>query len=143
MIDTATNSVVATISGIGTGGFAFTPDGTPAYVTNLFSSSVSVIETASNAAIATIGVVPDTQGLGMTPDGTRAYVASFGFNSIFVIDTATNTVSATILGGANPVGVAIAPSSLTTLTSSLTPYLRAESDFYCDGRALWQHHADG
>jgi YVTN family beta-propeller protein len=90
---------------------------------NSESAFVAVIDTSTNTVIATVGVA-NPQGVAITADGSRAYVASFGSNSVFVIDTATNTVTTTIAVGAAPVGVAIAPSSpssLTTLTSSLNP----------------------
>ena len=47
MIDTASNTVVATVAvGSGPFGVAITPDGTRAYVANSASNSVSVIDTA-------------------------------------------------------------------------------------------------
>ena len=60
VIDTATNSVAATISlGISQNpfGVAITPDGTRAYVTISFPNNfVSVIDTATNTVVATIPV---------------------------------------------------------------------------------------
>ncbi len=98
VIDTATNTVVATIPvGQGPWEVAITPDGTRAYVTNAFSNTVSVIDTATNTVVATIPV--GALGVAITPDGTRAYVTN-GSSAVSVIDTATNTVVATI-----PVGV--------------------------------------
>jgi YVTN family beta-propeller protein len=79
------------------------------YVTNDGSSSVSVINTASNAVTATVAVGIFPQGVAITPDGTRAYVTNDGTNSVSVIDTGTNTVVATVPVGIEPVGVAITP----------------------------------
>jgi YVTN family beta-propeller protein len=124
VIDTGSNTVVATVAMAQPVVVAITPDGTRAYVTDnssLSTGSVAVIDTATNTVLTTVVVGIDPQDLAITADGTHVYVACFGANSVFVIDTATNTVSATIAVGANPVGVAIAPSSLTTLTSSLNP----------------------
>ena len=60
-IDTATNTVVATV-GVGANPIdvSITPDGAWAYVTNSGSNSVSVINTSTNAvtATATVGVNP-------------------------------------------------------------------------------------
>src|ERR1700746_2045903 len=54
VIETATNTVVATIPvGIFPSGVAITPDGTRAYVANIFNS-ISVIDTATNAVVVTI-----------------------------------------------------------------------------------------
>ncbi len=113
MIDTSTNTVIATIGMFQPVGAAITPDGTRVYVTNSSPTfgSVSVIDTASNTVIATVGIGPDAQLLAITPDGTHAYAASFGSNSVFVIDTATNTVTGTVGVEAAPVGVAITPAT--------------------------------
>jgi len=109
VIDTSTNTVVATIPVAGgPSGVAITPDGTRAYVTNANSNTVSVINTSTNTVVATIPVGVFPVGVAITPDGTRAYVANFRSDTVSVIDTATNTVVATILVGINPVEVAIA-----------------------------------
>src|SRR5207249_1388432 len=111
VIDTATNTVIATVGMFHPIVVAITPDGIRAYVTNSSASfgSVSVVDTASNIVIATIGIGPNAQSVAITRDGTRAYATSSGANSVFVIDTATNTVTATVAVGSNPVGVAITP----------------------------------
>ena len=52
MIDTATNTVVATVAvGNGPEGVAVTPDGTKVYVANASSANVSVIKTATNTVV--------------------------------------------------------------------------------------------
>src|SRR5215470_5486086 len=57
VIDTATNTVVATVPvGRFPFGVAITPDGTHAYVTNNASRTVSVIDTATNTVVATVPV---------------------------------------------------------------------------------------
>ncbi|WP_339263445.1 hypothetical protein [Geobacillus sp. FSL K6-3411] len=67
-----------------------------AYVTNAADNTVSVIDTSTNAVIATIPVGFAPYSATITPDGTRAYVANANDNTISVIDTSTNTVIATI-----------------------------------------------
>jgi YVTN family beta-propeller protein len=68
-----------------------------AYVTNNGSGSVSVIDTATNAVVATPSVDGAPLRIAVTPDGTRAYIASRGDDGIVsVLDTATNTVAQTI-----------------------------------------------
>ncbi len=68
MIDTASNTVVATVR---VGGFpngvAVTPDGKQAYVTNLGSGTVSVIDTASNTVSATVAAGNTPLGVGIMP----------------------------------------------------------------------------
>jgi YVTN family beta-propeller protein len=119
VIDTATNSVVATIPvgpiPFAPIGVAITPDGTRAYVTNAgdpFNSAngtVSVIDTATNTVVASIpvGILPEA--VAITPDGTRAYVANTTSGTASVIDIVTNTVVATVAGLLGPLGVAITP----------------------------------
>jgi len=106
VIDTATNTVVATVPvGVNPYGVAIAPDGKRAYVANANSNTVSVIDTATNTVVAT--VLPGTGpiGVAITPDGKYAYVTNINSGDGSVIDTTSNTVVATIgLGGA-PEGV--------------------------------------
>src|SRR6266403_849943 len=76
-----------------------------AYVTNVFASTVSMIDTASNTVVATVAVGSGPFAVAITPDGTRAYVTG---GPVSVIDTASNTVVATV-GDPNAYGVAITP----------------------------------
>ena len=109
VIDTATNTVVATIPvGILPEAVAITPDGTRAYVANTASSTVSVVDTSTNTVVVAIAGLLDPLGVAITPDGTRAYVANAANFSVSVIDTATNTVVATI-PDVSGFGVAITP----------------------------------
>jgi YVTN family beta-propeller protein len=90
-----------------------------AYVTNTFTSNVSVIDTATNTVVATITIenLPqcspsfsvgcEPAGVAITPDGAFAYVANQGGFTVSVIDTATHTVVKTIEVGGAPWGVAI------------------------------------
>ncbi len=108
MINTATNTVIATVRVGGTPTqVAVSPDGTLAYVTNSGSKSVSVINTATNTVIATVGVGRTPTQVMVSPDGSRVYVANTGSKSVSVIDTATNTVVETIGVGGGPVALAV------------------------------------
>src|SRR5438270_468762 len=79
VIDTATNTVVATVPvGVTPGGVAITPNGAFAYVTNENSSTVSVISTATNTVVATVPVGVFPRGVAVTPNGSFAYVADGG-----------------------------------------------------------------
>jgi YVTN family beta-propeller protein len=114
VIDTATNTVIATIPvGFGPAGTpAVTPDGRKVYVPNEgfgFGTNVSVIDTATNTVTATIPVGSAPAGVAVTPDGRKVYVTNFQSNDVSVIDTTTNTVTATIPVGVTPGGVAIQP----------------------------------
>ena len=81
---------------------------TVAYVPNQNSNSVSVIDTGTNAVVATIPMAPP-QGVAITPSGAFAYVTNYLANTVSVIDTATNTVVAVIPVGAEPLFLAITP----------------------------------
>jgi YVTN family beta-propeller protein len=88
-----------------------------AYVANQGSNNVSVIDTATNKVVTTIGVGFGPEAIAVTPDGNHAYVVggggfgSSGISSgtVSVIDTATNTVVAMVPVGAIPRGVAVTP----------------------------------
>src|SRR5262252_3614707 len=82
-----------------------------AYITNLGSNTVSVIDTASNSVSATIPVGASPFGVAVTPDGSKVYVAHDSTpGAVTVIDTATNTVVGLPIPVSVPaVGVAVAP----------------------------------
>ena len=107
MIDTATNTVVATVT-VGTNpfGVAITPDGKHAYVANDGSNNVSVIDTASNTrGGATIPVGMPPMGSPSPRTGNTSMSRILVHNTVSVIDTATNTVeAATVAVGSGPVG---------------------------------------
>src|SRR5262249_50781347 len=84
-------------------GVAVTPDGSRVYVANQGSSSVSVINTATNTVTATVGVGHLPFGVAVTPDGKLIYVVNSSTHNVSVIDTATNTVTTTVAVGSAPV----------------------------------------
>ncbi|WP_041312848.1 Ig-like domain-containing protein [Mycobacterium sp. JS623] len=86
---------------------AISPDGTRAYVGNVNAGTISVINTATNAVVATVPVGASPYGVTLNTAGTRAYVANLGANSVSVINTATNTVVATVPVGSLPSDVAL------------------------------------
>ncbi len=80
-----------------------------AYVANLGSATVSVVDVATQSVAATVPVGSNPDGVAATPDGTRVFVANFLSDDLSVIDTSTNTVIARIDVGSGPVGVAVRP----------------------------------
>ncbi|MGH4025743.1 MAG: YncE family protein [Pseudonocardiaceae bacterium] len=64
-----------------------TADGRHAYITNNGSSSMSVIETASNTVTTTVPVGKDPTQLAITADGRHAYILNYYSGSVSVIDT--------------------------------------------------------
>lgn len=129
IIDIATNMELGTIV-VGNSPFsiALTPDGTRAYVTNSFSASVSVIDTATNTVVADIGM-PTPAGVAISPDGGRAYVTSqVVLGTVTIIDTATNTViGSPIAVGFTPGRPAITPDG----TSVYVPNFSSDNERQC------------
>jgi YVTN family beta-propeller protein len=128
VIDTATNTVVTTISGFTSPfGVAVTPDSTKVYVANSGTNTVSVIDTATNTVVATISVDAGPAGLAVTPDGSKVYVAN-GVNTVSVIATATNTViGAPITVGNRPMAFGLFIQPATSVFSAFTAKLTVSS----------------
>jgi YVTN family beta-propeller protein len=82
-----------------------------AYITNLGSNNVSVIDTKTNKVTATIPVGAGPLGVAVSPDGSKVYITNDNDNpgTVAVIATATNKVIATIPVGDAPFGVAVSP----------------------------------
>ena len=77
----AADPVVTDTIGVGDGPFsvAVSPDGTRAYIANVGSDTVSVIDTTTNPPAVQgtpIGVGDGPFGVAVSPDGTRAYVTN-------------------------------------------------------------------
>jgi YVTN family beta-propeller protein len=89
-----------------------------AYIANERSGSVSVIDAASGAVVATLPVGDVPQGVAAGPTGTRVYVANRRSNDIAVIDTAANVVVATIAAGDSPYGIAVSPDGRTVYVAN-------------------------
>ncbi len=115
VIDTATQSVTRIDTGINQlAGVAVNPDGTQAYVVSKSDNRVAVIDTATDAVVATI---PLSAGGGwdvvFSPSGDKAYVSRgsgryAGYaDFISIIDTTTRTEIGTIATSPNPSGLAI------------------------------------
>lgn len=124
VIDTATNTVVATVTGfVGLPwGVATSPVSNRLYVTTVYGNySVVVVDTTSNQIMTG---VPDlggaAVGIAISPDGTRLYVADYQSGpsgTVWVIDpnmigsTRPYGVVATVTVGPNPFGIAVTPDS--------------------------------
>jgi YVTN family beta-propeller protein len=98
-IDTATNTVISRIqtsADVHPAGLDITPDGTRAYVTNLYDTgaSVLVVDIASRSVIATIPMPAFYPNLvRVSPDGAMAAVSFQLGSDVYMIDTLTNTVT--------------------------------------------------
>lgn len=145
VIDTATNSVIATVNGTEwssfSRGIAVSPDGTRAYVTNYAGDNVSVIDTSINSVISSINVGSYPLGVAITPDGKRVYVANNGNHipngTVSVIDTASNTVITTVDVGSLPIGIAITQTPTPESTFNISGYKINGTDNNGTGIANW------
>jgi YVTN family beta-propeller protein len=82
-----------------------------AYVVNHGDATVTVVDTATNAVVATVEVGDEPLAAAVNPAGTRAYVTNqvAPSGTVSVIDTAINGVIATVTVGARPSGAAVKP----------------------------------
>jgi YVTN family beta-propeller protein len=97
-------AILATL--VATSAFA---GGPKAYIGNFKDNTVSVIDTAAGAVVATVPVAAGPHGMAITQDGRTVYVSGDGSSSVDVIDTATDKVVKTINVGKAPNGVALTP----------------------------------
>jgi YVTN family beta-propeller protein len=115
VIGTLDYSTEAVSVGRGPSGVAVTPDGKKVYVSNSDDGTVSVIDTATNTAAATVDVGNSSWGVAVNPSGTEVYVANLGDTEsnlngyVSVIDTAADRVIATVPAGKEPYKVAVSP----------------------------------
>lgn len=76
-----------------------------AYVTNMQSNSVSVINLETHKVVKIIPCGLTTESIDITPDGSDLWVTNKNGNEISVIDTITNKVVATLSTGKEPLKI--------------------------------------
>lgn len=111
VIDTATNAVTATISGVGGPNLAFDATGSTAYLVERDYGAVAVIDTASEQVVRTIslaGVRGFAWDIAISPSGKRAYV-TFTNGHLAIIDTTTDTIVKTVTVPFYAGGIAVSP----------------------------------
>jgi YVTN family beta-propeller protein len=87
VINTATNSVVGTISvGASPDGLVLKPDGSRLYVSSSAGNKVTVVNTATNTVVATIAVT-DPTAMAISSSGGTLYVANNSTGTITKIST--------------------------------------------------------
>jgi YVTN family beta-propeller protein len=79
---------------------AVSPDGALIYVSNYWSNTVSVVDTATNSVVRTFAVLPFPGALAVSPDGTRLYVNTVVYPNpgylVQVLDTSSGATIAAI-----------------------------------------------
>jgi YVTN family beta-propeller protein len=112
-VETGTNQVVggAISTGEGPNSIAITPNGKRALVTNFLGNSVTVIETATRAPVATIPLTAHAERVAISPDGKTAYVTVESNEHVFVVNPESNASSTTgsFTVGPEAFAVAFAP----------------------------------
>ncbi len=89
--------------------------GTRAYVTNSNTTTISMIDIATNTVMGTIGGFNGPFGMVITPNGQRAYVNNYGAgptptNTVSIVDLNSNTIiGSPIIVGQAPAALAISP----------------------------------
>jgi len=103
-------AVVATIA-VGSNPIAvgMSADGTLAYVANLNSNNLSVIDTESDQVIGIVNAGPTPRDVAATPDGRYLLVVNQSTNSVTVLDASDYSVIASVPVGTLPCAISIAP----------------------------------
>ena len=119
MVNTSTNTVVATVSVGQTPtygnphGVAVNPTGSRVYVAG--SNGVSVIDASTNSVITSIPIAGGVSELVVNPGGTRVYANGYG---VSVIDASANSVIASIPVSASAVAINSAESRVYVTNNS-------------------------
>ena len=92
-------------------------DGKRAYVANIGSGSVTVVELGEGKVVKDIPTGEGAEGIAITPDGKEVWVANRGADTVSVVDTKTLEVAATLKVPQFPIRVKITPDGKRALVS--------------------------
>ena len=98
---------------------AVSPDKRRAYVANMGSGTVSVLDLENMSKITDLPAGSVPEGLAITPDGKTLWVADRSGDEMHVFDTVSLKKLRTIATGRFPIRVAISPDGKTAVTSEL------------------------
>lgn len=93
-------------------------DGGTAYVANMGSGTIGVIDLDGRDETRNVRVGTEPEGLALSADGRRLWVADRKGDAVHVLDTATMRTLARLPTGAVPIRVAISPDGRTAVTSN-------------------------
>ena len=96
---------------------AAAPDGKRAYVANIGSGSVTVVDLVQAKAIKEIPTGEGAEGIAITPDGGEVWVTNRGADTVSVLDTKSLEVAATLKVPQFPIRVKITPDGRRALVS--------------------------
>lgn len=93
-----------------------TKDGTKAYITNSFSTTITIIDIPVNVVSGVIPGFNGPSGMVITPDGKTAYVNNYGAGmssgngtTVNIVDLTSNMITGTITVDQAPAALAITP----------------------------------
>lgn len=97
---------------------AVSPDGARAFVVNMRSASVSVIDLASRTKVRDVPVGAEPEGVALSNGGRRLWISDRKGNEVHIFDAATLRQIARLPTGATPIRVAISPDGRHAVTSN-------------------------
>lgn len=97
---------------------AATPNGKRAFITNIGSGSVSVVDLGARKVIANVSTGQGAEGVAVTPDGKEIWVSNRAADTLSVLDAASFKVLATVPSSSFPIRVAITPDGRRALVSN-------------------------
>jgi YVTN family beta-propeller protein len=92
-------------------------DGKRAYVANIGSGSVTVVDLAEAKKIKDIPTGEGAEGIAITPDGREVWVVNRAADTVSIVDTKTLEISATVKVPQFPIRVKITPDGKRALVS--------------------------
>ena len=98
---------------------AVSPDRSRAYVANIISGTVSVIDLRRGLKVEDIAVGGNPEGIAITTDGRQLWVGDDSGPRLRVVDLATRTTIATLPTDSPAFRVAISPDGKTAVTSNI------------------------
>lgn len=112
---------------------AVSPDGAFAYVANIGSGTVSMLDVAGRYLVRTAAAGAGAEGIAVSPDGAELWVTNRGANSVAVLDAATLAPLDTLASADFPIRVAFAPGGeLAVVTNARSGTLRLFDAFERD-----------
>lgn len=97
---------------------AVTPDDKRAFVANIGSGSVSVIDLASGGRLSNPSTGEGAEGIDITPDGKEVWVTNRAADTITILDSASLEILATLPSASFPIRVKITPDGRHALVSN-------------------------
>jgi len=94
------------------------PDKRRAYVSNMQSGTVSVLDLETSKKITDLPAGTEPEGIAITPDGKSLWVADRRGDVLYIFDTATLKQIDKLATGKIPIRVAISPDGKTAVTSN-------------------------